>query len=85
MADATDAEIPAGTAVLVGGEVVAWFAVFDETAAEWCTENHFGQWLTWRATAPKTIPLTEAEYAAAEAKAEKFCAFFQTPDIGPVD
>jgi hypothetical protein len=51
-----------GAAVIVGGVVVAWFANFDEAAQEWCTENHFGQWLMRRAKPPELVPLTEAEY-----------------------
>ncbi len=54
-----------GAAVIVRGEVVAWFADWTEEAREWCTENHFGQWLTWRAKPPELVPLTEAEYDAA--------------------
>ena len=51
-----------GAAVIVRGVVVAWFADFTEEAREWCTENHFGEWLTWRAKPPEIVPLTEAEY-----------------------
>ena len=54
-----------GAAVLVRGEVVAWFAHLTEETREWCTENHFGEWLTWRAKPPELVPLTEAEYDAA--------------------
>ena len=51
-----------GAAVIVNGQVVAWFADFTEEARYWCMENHFGQWLTWRAKPPEIVPLTEAEY-----------------------
>ena len=53
-----------GTAVIVRGKIVAWFATFTEEARDWCTENHFCEWLTWRAKAPEMVPLTEAEYDA---------------------
>jgi len=53
-----------GTAVIVHKVVVAWFADFTEEARDWCTENHFGEWLPWRAKAPEIVPLTEAEYNA---------------------
>lgn len=51
-----------GSAVIVGGQVVAWFAEFTEDAHDWCTRNYFGQWLTWRAMAPEVVPLSTAEY-----------------------
>jgi hypothetical protein len=51
-----------GAAVIVRGVVVAWFATFDEAAEDWCRENHFGEWLTWRAKAPEIVPPTEDEY-----------------------
>lgn len=65
---ARDAE--PGCAVLVGGSVVAWFADAD-AAEEWGTKNHFGQWLTWRSTAPVPIPLTAAERADCERRARE--------------
>ena len=52
-----------GVCVLVRGVVVAWFADFTEEARDWCTENHYGEWLTWRAAAPVPIPLTATEQA----------------------
>ena len=51
-----------GAAIIVRGQVVAWFANFTEAARDWCTENHFGEWLAWRARPPEIVPLTEAEY-----------------------
>lgn len=69
-----------GTAVLVNGQVVAWFARFDESAVEWCRDNYFGQWLTWRAKPPETIPLTEGEELEAQKKAARFMAFFDIPE-----
>jgi hypothetical protein len=63
-----------GVCVLVRGAVVAWFAAFDDAAEDWCTENHFGEWLTWRAAAPTPIPLTEAEAAEITRKAAELHA-----------
>jgi hypothetical protein len=63
-----------GVCVLVRGVVVAWFADFDDAAGGWCTENHFGEWLTWRGAAPTPTPLTEAEAAEIERKAAELHA-----------
>ena len=63
-----------GAAVIVRGQVVAWFADFTEEAREWCTENHFGEWLVWRAKAPEIVPLTEAEYDAVQREAAEIVA-----------
>lgn len=72
-----------GTAVIVGGVVVAWFADFTQEASEWCTENHFGQWLVWRAKAPEIVPLTEAEYDEAMRKAAEFATLFEDKPEAP--
>lgn len=72
-----------GAAVIVGGVVVAWFAEFDEAAREWCTENHFGQWLAWRAKTPEIVPLTEAEYDKAMAEATELAASFNALPEAP--
>ena len=70
-----------GAAVIVRGVVVAWFADFTEDAREWCTENHFGEWLTWRAKRPEIVPLTEAEYDEAMRKGKGMAALFDdTPE-----
>jgi hypothetical protein len=69
-----------GTAVLVNGEIVAWFANFDESAEDWCRDNHFGNWLTWRATPPETIPLTTEEQELVDANVAKFAEFFNRPE-----
>ena len=70
-----------GAAVIVDGVVVAWFSDFTEEAREWCTENHFGRWLVWRAKAPETVPLTEAEYDDAMRKAKELASLFEdTPE-----
>ena len=66
-----------GVAVIVRGQVVAWFADFTEEAREWCTENHFGEWLTWRAKPPEIVPLTEAEYDEAMRKGAELAAMFE--------
>ena len=66
-----------GAAVIVRGVVVAWFADFDEAAEEWCTENHFGQWLIWRAKRPEIVPLTPDEMAKVEAEAARLAELFE--------
>lgn len=66
-----------GTAVIVGGQVVAWFAEFNEEATDWCRDNYFGQWLTWRAKFPETIPLTEEEELEVQKRVAEFTAFFK--------
>ena len=66
-----------GTAVLVGGQIVAWFADFNEESADWCRDNYFGQWLTWRATYPETVPLTDEEEREVQKKVAEFTAFFK--------
>lgn len=68
---------PAGIAILVNGRIVAWFAEFDESAREWCTANHFGEWLGWRASAPGIIPLTEAEDTEIRRQAAALHKLFQ--------
>lgn len=60
-----------GSAVIVNGKVVAWFADWNEANNDWCTENHFGEWLTWRAKPPEMVPLTEKELAQVERNAAK--------------
>jgi len=66
-----------GTAVLVDGEVVAWFATFTEEAREWCTENYFGRWLAWRSKPPEIVPLTEAEYDEAMRRGKELASLFE--------
>ena len=74
MSDGLPGDEITGAAVIVRGQVVAWFADFTEEAREWCTENHFGQWLTWCAKAPELVPLTEAEYDDAMRKGAELAA-----------
>lgn len=71
-----------GAAVIVGGVVVAWFATFDEAAEDWCRDNHFGQWLTWRAKPPEIVPLTTEELERVEQRAKELSALFkEAPNI----
>jgi len=72
-----------GAAVIVNGQVVAWFADFTEEAQDWCTENHFGQWLTWRAKPPEIVPLTEAEYDEVMRKAAEMATLFEAMPEAP--
>lgn len=67
-----------GAAVMVDGKVVAWFADWDETTSEWCTENHFGRWLTWRAITPEIIPATQNEIENARRWADDIAELFET-------
>lgn len=71
-----------GFSVIVRGSVVAWFAEWNEAAEDWCRDNHFGEWLTWRSTAPEIIPLTPTEYAECQRKTtEIFDAIHKEPRI----
>jgi hypothetical protein len=69
-----------GTAVLVDGDIVAWFSEFTEEARDWCSENYFGRWLTWRSKPPEIVPLTHEELKQAEAKAAELAEFFKCDD-----
>lgn len=60
-----------GQAIIVNGEVVAWFKYPDELSSDWCSCAHFGQWLAWRATAPEVIPLNEEEKKELDRKARE--------------
>jgi hypothetical protein len=73
--------IKKGAAVFVQGELVAWFAEFNDEAQEWCSENHFGQWLTWPAEAPKPIPLTAEQKSKADAKVAEWQKFFNPVEL----
>ena len=66
-----------GAAVIVRGVVVAWFATWDETAHDWCTENHFGEWLAWRAKSPEIVAITAEEMALAKASAAEMTELFK--------
>ena len=58
-----------GVAVLVDGAVVAWFSEMDEYAEDFCRENWFGRWLTWRAKRPEIVLMTAEEQAKCQAAA----------------
>lgn len=60
-----------GVAVLANGRVVAWFAEFDDYAHDFCTENWFGCWLTWRVKRPEIVPLTPEEQAKCDEAARE--------------
>lgn len=74
-----------GVAVLADGEVVAWFANFDESAADWCRDNYFGRWLTWRAKSPEIIPLTAEEQERVDAEVAEFVEFFKHQEESDAD
>lgn len=65
-----------GVAVVVDGETVAWFSVFDEAAHDWCSELYFGKWLLWPAEIPELVALTPEQKALVKAKADEYIAFF---------
>lgn len=66
-----------GAAIIVDGQVVAWFAQFTEEAREWCTENYFGKWLVWGAKSPELIPMTKEEHTAALREAAELAKQFK--------
>ena len=70
-------------AVLVEGNVVAWFADFDEAAEEWCRENYFGRWVTWEAKPPELIQLTPEEYAEIEREGAELAGRFKEARMAP--
>lgn len=63
-----------GAGVYVNGVIVAWFAEFDESARDWCAENHFGEWLVLPATKPTYIPPTQEQIDRCEKEAEKLAS-----------
>lgn len=65
-----------GVAVIADGEVVAWFAIFDEAAHEWCSERYFGKWILWPAEIPVLAVLTPEQKAEVKAKTDEYIAFF---------
>jgi hypothetical protein len=67
-------QTPLGSAVIVNGKLVAWFADFDAEAEDFCSGMWFGQWVTWRAEPPKLVPLTEEEHARVQAEAAALMA-----------
>ena len=71
-----------GIAVIVDGEVVAWFNELDDTTVDWCTHNYFGRWLTCKAERPVLIPLTEDEMKKAEDDAEEMMRLFKDAGHG---
>lgn len=66
-----------GTAIIVDGKTVAWFAEFTPSADNWCKENHFGRWLGWRAKTPEIVPLTQTEYETLKADATRMAERFK--------
>lgn len=66
-----------GVAVIVDGQVVAWFNKFDDSVIDWCAGNYFGRWLTCKAECPVLIPLTEDEMKKAEDDAEEMRKIFE--------
>jgi hypothetical protein len=69
----SDLTVRLGSAVIAGGCLVAWFSD-PEQAVEWASENHFGNWVTWRAEPPLIVPLTDEELAGVEKRAAEFSA-----------
>lgn len=59
-----------GTAIIVNGKIVAWFANHDELSAEWCIAAHAGEWLAWPAEAPVLDGVSDEDMARAGEKVE---------------
>ena len=59
-----------GTCIIVNGAVVAWFNDFNDEALDWCSANHFGEWLAFSGNSPTIIPLTEKELENINSQAE---------------
>ena len=50
-----------GVAVVVNGEIVAWFRSFTGEAQEWCTREHLAQWCGFYSPPPPIKPLSKKQ------------------------
>lgn len=66
-----------GTAIIVDGKIVAWFANPDELSAEWCTAAYAGEWLAWPADAPVLDGVSDEDMRRVGKKAEATKALFE--------
>lgn len=69
-----------GVAIVAGGAMVAWFNDA-EVAAEWASENHFGNWLMHACVLPHVPPFTKEQLAQARADGEALFAKLCKPRI----
>jgi hypothetical protein len=67
-----------GVAIVAGGAMVAWFSDA-EAAAEWATENHFGNWLMHGCVLPHVPPFSKEQLAQARADAERLYLLLGEP------
>ncbi|MCB1714256.1 MAG: hypothetical protein KDK05_03880 [Candidatus Competibacteraceae bacterium] len=70
-----------GTAIIVNGEIVAWFADHDELSAEWCSVAYGGEWLAWPADAPVLDGVSDEDMARVGEKAEAMKALFEGSEL----
>jgi hypothetical protein len=61
-----------GTAIIVDGKTVAWFAEWTPQARDWCHSNHAGRWVGWKAKTPEIIALSQLEYDRIRHDVEEF-------------
>jgi hypothetical protein len=67
-----------GVAIVAGGAMVAWFQDA-EVAAEWATENHFGNWLMHPCVLPHVPPFSKEHLALARERAEELYVLMGEP------
>lgn len=71
-----------GTAIIVNGEIVAWFANPDELSVKWCTAAYGGEWLAWPADAPVLDGVSDEDMRRAGEKVEAMKDVFTGKDNG---
>lgn len=64
-----------GVAIRVGGKLLAWFADA-ESAAEWATDTHFGEWLIHPCSIPDRPPFSKEQIAQARVLGEELLKRF---------
>ncbi len=69
-----------GTVIIVNGEIIAWFADFNDSALEWCRDNYFGEWLAIPGIKPKIKPLSKEEIEQTEKSVDEFLSFLYRED-----
>lgn len=69
-----------GTVIIVNGEIIAWFANFNDNALEWCRDNYFGEWLAIPGIKPKIKPLSKEETKQTEKSVNELLSFLNSGD-----
>jgi hypothetical protein len=69
-----------GVSIVAGGAMVAWFNDA-EVAAEWASENHFGNWLMHPCVLPHVPPFSKEHIARAREEAERMHFLLGEPRI----